>query len=73
VANGSLGSPVADVTNSSTGAVKPGAAAAGGDDDQAAEAAGNKAIQGMRSAAVDFFKGMDWKDLWGSGRASAAP
>ncbi len=35
---------------------------------QAAESAGANAVDGMKSAAVDFFKDMDWKHLSGKSK-----
>ena len=34
----------------------------------AAEDMGSKAVSGLKSAAVDFFKDMDWKHLSGRSR-----
>jgi hypothetical protein len=39
----------------------------------AAESAGSKAARGLKSAAVDFFKDMDWKHLSGPGSKPPAP
>jgi hypothetical protein len=37
-----------------------------------AESPGTKAVDGLKSAAVDFFKDMDWKHVSGKARAPAA-
>ena len=36
----------------------------------AAQDLGTKAVDGLKSAAVDFFKDMDWKHLTGSTKAA---
>jgi hypothetical protein len=36
-----------------------------------AASAGSKAVEGLKSAAVDFFRDMDWKHLSGTSRATA--
>jgi len=77
-ANGPLGAEAGDAA----GAVKT-AENAGGQAVQAVEGAGRqtlgaagtagaKAVDGLKSAAIDFFKHMDWKHLTGPGKSPAA-
>ncbi len=47
------------------------AGSAGGQALGAAENLGSKAVSGLKSAAVDFFKDMDWKHLSGPSRPAA--
>ncbi len=57
-----------------SGAVARGVAAgesSGGEAVGAAENVGSKAIGGLKSAAIDFFKEMDWKHLSGPTKAAA--
>ena len=37
-----------------------------------AEEMGSRAVDGLKSAAVDFFKDMDWKHLGGQGKSKPA-
>ena len=39
--------------------------------EQPAASAGSKAVEGLKSAAVDFFRDMDWKHLSGTSKATA--
>ncbi len=66
-ANGRLGS-------GGPGGSQPVAAALSADKDAlaSAENMGQKAVLGLRSAAVDFFKPMDWKHLSGASKPAAA-
>ncbi len=40
---------------------------------EAAGSAGSKAVAGLKSAAIDFFKDMDWKHLSGTSKATTGP
>ncbi len=61
--------------NGRIGAGGPGAAAeqAGSQALGSAENRGSKAVDGLKSAAVDFFKEMDWKHLTGPAKAAGQP
>jgi hypothetical protein len=53
---------LAEQANGPSGAIAPAQTT------QAAENAGASAIDGLKSAAVDFFKHMDWKHLTGTSK-----
>jgi hypothetical protein len=69
LANGSFGSGAQATASSAVKTVEN----AGGTAVKAAAGLGSDAINGLKSAAVDFFKDMDWKHLSGSSKSAPPP
>jgi hypothetical protein len=64
-----MGGPVAQGDAGAAGASAPESGRPAGGN---AENLGTKAVDGLKSAAMDFFKDMDWKHVSGTGKSPAA-